>query len=277
MDLASDANEALSFTFATWNMRQNKGVRAAKAKVDYLRSSGWDVLALQEVTPEASRVIAESDLADHWLCPPASVHGVALAARNGVTLTAPALMGGIPAPERGMWAMARVGSSNVEVGSLHVTNAAGEGKSAIKRTHYVALAEWLAQRPLTPRVLGMDANHTFEAEYPDVPGAVYEPRHDDWAEEYAFFSADATHGLRDAWFDHLQRDLAALSEAHTNAPHRPSATSLEQRYKERLFPKRMDYVFTAGLGVRRVSYEQAARQSGLSDHALVLAALSLPR
>ena len=51
--------------------------------------------------------------------------------------------------------------SNVEVGSLHVTNAVGEGESAIKRVHYVALAEWLAQRPLTQRVLGMDDNHTF--------------------------------------------------------------------------------------------------------------------
>lgn len=276
MNPPSSANAAQPFTFATWNMRQNKGVESAAAKLAYLSSLSWDVLALQEVTPQAARVIVKSELADQWLFPPAAVHGVGLAARNGVRLTAPALMGAIPAPERGLWAMAHIGTHTVEVGSLHVTNAVGEGKSAIKRAHYVALTEWLAQRPLTPRVLGMDANHTFEARYPDLPGAVYEPRHDNWAEEYAFFSADATHGLSDAWFDHLQRDPAALSKAHANASHRPSAVSFEQRYKDRLFPKRMDYVFTTGLGVGRVSYEQHARQPGLSDHALVLAALSLP-
>lgn len=270
------ANEARPFTFATWNMRQNKGAEAAVAKLAYVASLSWDVLALQEVTPQAAQVIAESELVEQWLCPPATVHGVGLAARNGVRLTAPALMAGLPAPERGLWAMAHTEGSTVEVGSLHVTNAVGEGKSAIKRDHYVALTEWLAHRPLTPRVLGMDANHTFEAKYPDLPGVVHESRHDDWAEEYAFFSADATHGLRDAWFDHLQRDPAALGEAHANAAQRPSAVSFEQRNRDRLFPKRMDYIFTAGLGVRQVSYEQAARAQGLSDHSLVLASLSLP-
>lgn len=266
-----------SFTFATWNMRQNKGADVARRKIDYLETLAWDVLALQEVTPTAAGVIEQSGIAEQWVCPPCAVHGVALAARSGIRLTAPALMADIPLPERGLWAMAHVGSAQVEVGSLHITNAAsGKDGPGTKRRHYVALAEWLAQQAATPRLLGMDANHTFEAQWPDLPGAVYEPRPDMWAEEYAFFSADATHGLRDAWFEHLQRDPVALMEAAAKAPDAPSATSFEQKYRGRAYPKRMDYVFTAGLGVQNVSYEQEARGPGLSDHALVLATLSLP-
>ncbi len=50
----------------------------------------------------------------------------------------------------------------------------------------------------------MDSNHTYDPKYPDLPGAVYPQRDDEWAEEYTFFSADATHGLKDAWLEHLQ-------------------------------------------------------------------------
>ncbi len=93
-------------------------------------------------------------------------------------------MASIQHPERGLWAYADIEGAAVEVGSLHVTNAA-HGKSRIKREHYVALGDWL-RRPAPARIVGMDANHTFDPHWPDLPGEVYGPRADDWAEEYAF-------------------------------------------------------------------------------------------
>ncbi len=87
-----------SFKFSTWNMRQNGSAVIALRKVEYLRALDWDVLALQEVTPAAAGVIAESGLAEQWICPPFAVHGVSLAARNGIRMTAPALMADLPLP-----------------------------------------------------------------------------------------------------------------------------------------------------------------------------------
>jgi len=145
--------------FATWNVNLMGGANATLRKIEFLRKQRWDVVALQEVTPEASVLFAQAGF-DTWLYPTGSEkHAVALAARNGVELVAPALMQGIRIPQRGMWALAMVGSDVVEVGSLHITNATN-GKSKIKREHYIELVNWL-RRPAAARVLGMDANHAF--------------------------------------------------------------------------------------------------------------------
>jgi len=117
--------------FATWNVHLMGGANATLRKIEFLRKQRWDVVALQEVTPEASVLFSQAGF-DTWLYLTGSEkHAVALAARNGVELVAPALMQGIRIPQRGMWALAMVGSVVVEVGSLHVTNAT-DGKSKIR-------------------------------------------------------------------------------------------------------------------------------------------------
>lgn len=130
---------------------------------------------------------------------------MALAARHGVRLVAPALMEALPNRHRGLWALAVLDAATIEVGSLHITNAT-DGKSKIKRQHYVELEAWL-QRPVPARLLGVDANHAFDPQWPDLPGATYRLRHDDWDREYAFFSGDNQHGFKDVWFEQLGRVL----------------------------------------------------------------------
>ncbi len=169
-------------------------------------------------------------------------------------------------------ALATLGSVAVEVGSLHITNAT-KGKSKIKREHYIELVNWL-RRPAAARVLGMDANHAFDPRWPDLPGEVYAPRGDDWAQEYAFFNADNRHGFEDVWFEQLRRDPEALSAATANAGSHPSAFSYAKRVqKGRLIHDRMDFIYASGLEVDRVIYDDAGRGPGLSDHAFVGATL----
>ncbi len=260
--------------FATWNVHLTGGANATLRKIEFLRHQRWDVVALQEVTPEASVLFSQAGF-DTWLYPTGSEkHAVALAARNGVELVAPALMQGIRIPQRGMWALAMVGSVVVEVGSLHITNATN-GKSKIKREHYIELVNWL-RRPAAARVLGMDANHAFWPQWPDLPDAVYAPRTDDWDHEYAFFSADNRHGFKDVWFEQLKRDPEALAAATANAGSCPSAFSYAKRVqKGRLIHDRMDFIYASGLEVDRVIYDDDGRGPGLSDHAFVSAALHI--
>ena len=258
--------------FATWNVNLMGGANATLRKIEFLRVQRWDVLALQEVTAEAAVLFAQAGF-DEWIYPTGvEKHGVALASRNGVQLTAPALMQGLPVPQRGLWALASVGSLVVEVGSLHITNATN-GKSKIKRQHYIELIRWL-RRPAAARVLGMDANHAFDPRWPDLPDAVYAPRGDDWEEEYAFFSADNHHRFKDVWFEQLKRDPEALAAARASAGARPSAFSYAKRVQRgELIHDRMDFIYTSGLEVDRVVYDDAGRVPGLSDHALVMATL----
>ncbi len=258
--------------FASWNLNLTGGHSATQRKIDFLREQRWDVVALQEVTPEAADLFAQSGF-DSWIYPTGSEkHAVALAARNGVVLAAPALMQGICIPQRGLWALATVGSVAVEVGSLHITNATN-GKSKVKREHYIELVNWL-RRPATARVLGMDANHAFDPRWPDLPGEIYAPRTDDWDHEYAFFSADNQHGFKDAWFEQLKRDSEALAAATAIAGSHPSAFSYAKRVqKGRLIHDRMDFIYTSGLDVDRVIYDDQGRDPGLSDHAFVGATL----
>jgi exonuclease III len=96
--------------FATWNINFLGGADAAQRKIEFLHRQPWDVLALQEVTPEAAVLFAQAGY-DEWIYPTGvERHAVALAARNGIELFAPALMQGLPIPQRGLWALASVGS-----------------------------------------------------------------------------------------------------------------------------------------------------------------------
>lgn len=263
-------------TFASWNINLTGGSNAARRKLTAVQHLAWDVLALQEVTPVAASVFAAADF-DSWLCPPATQkHSVALASRNGVVLSTPALMTDLEVPERGLWASATVGGLNVEVGSLHVTNAA-DGKAKIKQQHYVALTQWLGTDG-PPRVLGMDSNHAYDPKWPDLPGEVYPPRPDEWAEEFAFFSADATHGLKDAWLERLQARPDELARARAMASDEASACSYEGRGRGgKRRRSRMDCVFVSNdVGVLGAEYVHSVRGPGLSDHSLVAATLQLP-
>lgn len=262
----------MTLQFATWNIRQSRGADSAKRKLDYLLDQEWDVVALQEVTHTAAEVFGQQ--IENWIWPAASSgHGVALASRHGVVLRAPALMAELPIAERGLWAVATFEGGAVEVGSLHVTNAV---KSvADKRAHFVALTRWLAARPAGPRVLGMDANHAYDPRWPDLPGAVYQPRGDAWEQEFAFFSADATHGMCDAWLTCLSRDPDRLNTARSVVQSEPSAASFIQTGQPGRWPrKRLDYIFVSGLHVVDASYDPRARAGQLSDHSLHLASLA---
>jgi exonuclease III len=258
--------------FATWNVNLVGGANATLRKIEFLHEQRWDVLALQEVTPEAAALFAQAGY-NEWIYPTGvQKHAVALAARNGVELAAPALMQGLPIPQRGLWALASVGSLVVEVGSLHITNATN-GKSKIKREHYIELVKWL-RRPAAARVLGMDANHAYDPRWPDLPDAVYARRGDDWDHEYAFFSADNQHGFKDVWLEQLKRDPDALAAATVRAGTGPSAFSYAKRVRRgELIHDRMDFIFASDLEVDRVVYDDAGRGPGLSDHALVIANL----
>ena len=121
----------------------------------------------------------------------------------------------------------------------------------------------------------MDANPAFDPRWPDLPGAVYEPRTDDWDHEYAFFSADNQHGFRDAWFEQLKRDPTALAAARAAASSGPSAYSYAKRKRGgQLVRDRMDFIYVSNLKVDKEIYSDAGRAPGLSDHSIVTASLT---
>jgi len=57
--------------FASWNLNLTGGRSATQRKIDFLREQRWDVVALQEVTPEAADLFSRSGL-DSWIYPTGS-------------------------------------------------------------------------------------------------------------------------------------------------------------------------------------------------------------
>lgn len=89
-----------------------------------------------------------------------------------------------------------------------------------------------------------------------------------WDQEYAFFSADAPHGLADAWLTCLSRDQVQLDAARSLVESEPAGRP------GRWPRKRLDYIFVSSLNVLGASYDQRARERQLTDHALHLATLA---
>jgi endonuclease/exonuclease/phosphatase family metal-dependent hydrolase len=267
----------MRFRFMTWNLNWFGGTDRLRRKMQFMANAPWDVAALQEVPAEAVAILRDSGMCDDVAVAPRFVtkHGCVLLARNGWEFAAPALMAAIPVPERGIWAVARREGAEINVGTIHVTNAA-DGKSAVKRAHYVALIDWL-QHLDGDVVLGGDFNHAFSSEYPDLPDLPPPQRHDDWKEEYLFFSSSPPHALRDAWFDVLRRDRDALRLAAAHSHERPSAYSYAQRRRKgQALYDRMDYILVStDIGVEAVQYDYEGGRTAGSDHGAVHAELTV--
>lgn len=98
-----------SISFASWNLNwMTRSDKSIRLKLEFLEAQPWDLLALQEVTPETVSAIRASSAAD--VCAyPGDLRGdrfaSALLARDGFSLGQVSLIAGLPEPRRGIRAI----------------------------------------------------------------------------------------------------------------------------------------------------------------------------
>jgi len=265
----------------TWNLRWNAGRAAVEREAEILELCDWDVAMLQEVNQKAWAALSARGLTDggvyalgSGMVEPTSwrSHGAALLVRNGIRLTAPELLTGLPVAGRGLGAVIDGWTIPVSVCSWHAPNAASSGPM-VKMQGYQGFIDWIVRQEHAT-VVGFDSNHWEEHSNLDPePGPG--PEHG-WSLEYEFFGPNPPHQLRDAFRDYLRRHPDAW-EALPKPERGPLATTYIRGSRRNPRPDRFDYIFISDHfvcdGVEH-PYEKSTEKPG-SDHSLVHARLRL--
>jgi endonuclease/exonuclease/phosphatase family metal-dependent hydrolase len=269
--------------FATWNVSWISRSDAAHGrKIAYLLARDWDVLALQEVTPEFVEAIRTAGVADEC-CYPGDLRGgrfaSALLGRNGFTFTRRSLIAELPRPRQGIAAYVTGDGDAFEVLSWHAPNAARKADRPLKRAGYVAFIAWAEARQ-GPLLVGTDANHgSFYSREEDFPGSPFKvgfPR-DEWWEENEWWTR-ADPDLRDAWIQYLADNPEVLARVRGEWKGGPSAVSYTRGSKAAPVPDRFDYVLASPeFSVRSVDYDYEGSRAAGSDHAFLSAELVIDR
>ncbi|MFN8027351.1 MAG: hypothetical protein U0W40_13635 [Acidimicrobiia bacterium] len=251
-------------------------------EADLLASSDWDVALLQEVNSKAWAAVSNLERVSGAVSAfddgfptldGKRPHGVALLVRDGLALTDPEPLTGLPRPGRGMGATVEGWDVPISVCSWHAPNAAASGP-AIKMQGYLAFLGWIArQRAAT--VVGFDSNHWETSTELDLTWPS-DPAHG-WYLEQRFFGATPPHGLRDAYRDYLRSNDAEYRRLReTLPPNGPLAITYTRGSKQRPTPDRFDYVFISeDFKCAGVDHRYDASLDAGSDHALVIAELAL--
>ena len=263
--------------FATWNVNWfTRSQESNRVKIGYLAAQPWDLLALQEVTPNLIETIRASEVADVVAYPHSTDRfASALLARNGFDLQQVSLIAASPQARRAVCAHAVGDAVEFDVVSWHAPNAVGSG-SAGKRDGYVAFIDWCRGRR-GPLLVGNDANHgSFYTREHDFPGSAFKPfPRDDWSEENTFWT-DPNPDLRDVWIQYLADNPDVAAQIKTTWTDGPSAVSYTRGSRKSPVPDRFDYVLaTPEFAIHHVAYDYDGGLAARSDHAFLMADLSL--
>jgi exonuclease III len=257
----------------TWNVAGR--VRRLPEQAEVVAALGADVVALQEVTartlPAWREALAAAGLPHAATAlddAPAArggrrVLGVLTAARGPLERLPPP--GDLPWPERLL--AARIGG--IEVVNLHSPIAPAPDLAKV-RTHE-AVARWLAELPVAPRILCGDFN-TPRRELPDgdvltfaheSSGRLRPERGERWdaAERALVHDLRAIHGWTDAY-----RTLHGYGDR-----------SASWTFTGDKGGWRLDHLLVRGLEPVACSYAHEWRRAGLSDHSALVADLQAPR
>lgn len=282
----------MSVRFMSWNLRGawRGGVRLqTQAQIAFVRTVEVDVLAAQEVTPEAFELIsacgmfhsAAFSLNEGHLGETRCEYGSALFFSKRIDLIdfrrlTQSELSDVPGDIRNISRdLTAISTASVETlrltfGSFHVPAAQGtrwgwRGKRGVLR----GIANVLATS--SAGAVGVDANGP-KSEHRDVRRNVYwyEGTAQD-REEYLLHDPErAPHGYRDA----LRVYLELHPEEHHRRPRESAHAPLAVSHRRRGVPCRYDFVFVAGLiPLDAPAYPEV---TGLSDHSPVVANLSLP-
>lgn len=268
---------------ASWNVNLfNTNRRWDKLRL--LELEDWDVALLQEVTPETFEVftdetgfdgVAGLDLVDgEWS---RRSHGVVVLVRRPWTISAATVIPVDDEPRiraRAISAVVTDGSTSLSVASMHMRNAAGDGREA-KMAHYEAMHDW-ALRQDGPLVIGIDANSWWdrlESVSEEVLDGV-----GDWSQEHRFVAPNARHGLRDALVDYLTRVRPDVVERRRALGAIGEDGALQVTYQRskngHIRTSRMDRVYVSShfeVGEVRTLYSDALTVG--SDHAMTIVEL----
>ncbi len=269
--------------FATWNILfKTRGIESSAAKVSFLKSLDWDVLALQEVTERQWADFREMELGQSYFHAfdflpsqgrSSMAHGATLIARNGFVLDDCVLFDGLPKPERGVGAVISSNALRLNVASWHAPNASGDGVKT-KMRGYQSFTDWLNAKS-GPTITGFDSNHwerSCDLERPIVPDS-----DDPFLLENQTFSRSPPHNMNDAYVEHLKQNPEEYEEIVARHPEGPLETTYMRREKGMNIPERMDYIFVSkDIKTITVNHLYAEAVSAGSDHALVISDLSLP-
>jgi exonuclease III len=199
-------------------------------RLELLKSIEWDVLALQEVSPAAWTVLANSQLAEHAYYSLQTFnstpngqqpHGVALLARSGLQLSHPELIPGLSKPERGIAARLVGLHIVVTVARWHAPNAAGEGV-AVKMQGYRGITNWLNAKDAS-LILGLDGNHwnpSVELAPPPIPIDTNR-----WLPEVQFYAGNRSHRLYDTYLAYLRQNPQVYADVLRQRPNGAVAIS----------------------------------------------------
>ncbi|MBL8775496.1 MAG: endonuclease/exonuclease/phosphatase family protein [Acidimicrobiales bacterium] len=185
--------------------------------------------------------------------------GCGVLLRRGAEILDCGVVGGLPKPQRSLWArVRRPDGQEVTAVSWHTPNAAGDGV-AVKMAAYSSMSEWLASAP-RPLVLGADLNT-----WRDPIDLIDPDPSDDFFEEHAFIGPTPSHGLVDAYRTvleaggELDRRRAEKHEGPLAVSHTLSSGASH----------RMDRIFSSpDLRPSAGGYEYAGAIEAGSDHAL---------
>ncbi|MCB0020321.1 MAG: endonuclease/exonuclease/phosphatase family protein [Anaerolineales bacterium] len=264
---------------ASWNLRYS-ATKRSRQLLAYLESMDWDVILLQEVSEKAWRLLRKMEdvqalyaLDGFGIEPQGKVHhGVAVLARNGLSLHAPQTIAGLPKDERALSVRVEGLETPFRAVTWHAPNASGEGRS-VKMQAYTAMTAYLAQLQ-EPTVLGFDGNHWNRnisltmAASPD-PGS-------DWYPESEFFCRQPAHNLYDTLIAYLKNDSVGYRRLVQRRPEGPLAVSYIRGSSNKPIPDRFDYIFASEhFDTDYCEYDFEGAIAASSDHALVQADLTL--
>lgn len=265
---------------ATWNIRYSSEERSFRL-LNYLKSTDWDLLAIQEVSAKAWRVFQEDGIADggYFTLDGFGIrptgrrhHGVAILARNGLSLGEPTLIEGLPKVERALATKVNGLSKGVTFVAWHAPNKAGEGR-ATKMQGYTAITKYI-NSVKGPLILGFDSNHWNQNTSLLLPDPV--PLDSAWYPENSFFSSAPTHQLADSLIEYLKKDTEVYESVVGERPNGPLAVSFVRGSSRRPVEDRFDYIFVSpDFEVLTCVYDYEGAVKASSDHGFVYADVHL--
>ncbi len=265
---------------ATWNLQYSAEKRSLRL-LNYLKSSDWDLVALQEVSAKAWKVFQEDGIAaggyytlDGFGVNPTGrrQHGVAVLVRNGLTLSESALMEGLPKKERAIATKVDGLSRAITFIAWHAPNKADEGLST-KMQGYTAITNFIKEVN-GPLIVGFDSNHWNRGTSLILSDPV--PPDNVWYPEKSFFSNKPPHQLSDSLIEYLKKDTEAYESALQQRPEGPLAVSYMRGSTKRPVEDRFDYLFISpDFDVDTCIYDYDGATGASSDHAMVFANVRL--
>lgn len=269
---------------ATWNVNCfNPGRRHDKRTL--LELEQWDVALLQEVNIETFEAFTETGeftgvsaidlVGGAWS---SRAHGAAILVRPPWSITGASLVPFEAEP----WLRARAvscvvsdGSRSITAASMHMRNAAADGREA-KMAHYRAMNAWIVDQSGSV-VVGIDTNSWSDWVDP-APADTLDPR-DPFADEHRFVDTESSHGLRDVLVDHLIQNRPDVIERRRALGAIGADGALEVTYQRahgnHVRTNRMDRIYASpSLTANDVRTLYTDALTVGSDHALVIADLT---